>query len=356
MLRESRHLQVISLVIAFGAIGAYLIEQQLNMAAEAFKGRTAVDSLTAFLGTVQLYTSIAGFLIQVLATSRIHRLLGIGFALLILPVSLGHQRRHHAGQRGALGAVAGARVRHVAALHGRQDDPRDPVPAAARPAEAPGQAVRRRHRGPHRQGHGRPARAGADRAVGPQPRLAARQLRQPGRLRAVDLHGDQGQAGLHQRLPPGPRPRRRRARNAAPADGRRLDDRDAGRRAGRSRRGARPLRHRRARVARQAQPDHAAAALPRVAEGPGAGADGAVGGAARSGREMALGRPADARRRERRGAGGGGRRPGHARRRGADRSGAPVSRRRQPAHRGDGGGRCSPAAARTRIASSPSGR
>jgi len=89
MLKESRHLQVISLVIAFGAIGAYLIEQQLNMAAEAFKGRGAVDSLTSFLGTVQLYTSIAGFLIQVLATSRIHRLLGIGFALLMLPVSLG---------------------------------------------------------------------------------------------------------------------------------------------------------------------------------------------------------------------------------------------------------------------------
>jgi len=89
MLRSSRHLQVISLVIAFGAIGAYLIEQQLNMAAEAFKGRGGVDSLTAFLGTVQLYTSIAGFLIQVLLTSRIHRQLGIGFALLILPVSLG---------------------------------------------------------------------------------------------------------------------------------------------------------------------------------------------------------------------------------------------------------------------------
>ena len=61
MLRESRHLQVISLVIAFAAIGADLIEQQLNMAAEAFKGRGAVDSLTAFLGTVQLYTSMAGF-------------------------------------------------------------------------------------------------------------------------------------------------------------------------------------------------------------------------------------------------------------------------------------------------------
>ena len=101
---------------------------------------------------------------------------------------------------------------------------------------------------------------------------------------AVGLHRDQGQAGLHQRLPPGPRPRRRRARDAAAADRGRLDDRDAGRRAGRSRRGARALRHRRPRVARQAQPDHAAAALPRVAEGAGAGADGAVGGAARGGR------------------------------------------------------------------------
>ena len=89
LLRESRHLQVISLVIAFGAIGAYLIEQQLNMAAEAFKGRSQVDSLTVFLGQVQLWTSTAGFLIQVLLTSRIHRQLGIGFALLILPVSLG---------------------------------------------------------------------------------------------------------------------------------------------------------------------------------------------------------------------------------------------------------------------------
>jgi AAA family ATP:ADP antiporter len=89
MLRESRHLQVIALVIAFGAIGANLIEQQLNMAAEAFKGRGDVDSLTQLLGKVQFYTSLVGFGIQVFLTSRIHRVLGIGFALLILPVSLG---------------------------------------------------------------------------------------------------------------------------------------------------------------------------------------------------------------------------------------------------------------------------
>lgn len=89
LLRSSKHLQIIAAVIAFAAIGAGLIEQQLNMAVQAFKGRDEVDTLTKFLGTVQLYTSIAGFIIQIWITSRIQRYLGIGFALLILPVSLG---------------------------------------------------------------------------------------------------------------------------------------------------------------------------------------------------------------------------------------------------------------------------
>jgi AAA family ATP:ADP antiporter len=89
LLRGSKHLQIIAAVIAFAAIGAGLIEQQLNMAVEAFKGRDQVDTLTKFLGTVQLYTSIAGFVIQIWITSRIQQYLGIGFALLILPVSLG---------------------------------------------------------------------------------------------------------------------------------------------------------------------------------------------------------------------------------------------------------------------------
>lgn len=89
LLRESPHLQTIALVIAFAAIGAAIIEQQLNLAAQAFKGQNATDSITAFLGQVQLYTSTIGFIIQVWLTSRIHRLLGIGFALMVLPVSLG---------------------------------------------------------------------------------------------------------------------------------------------------------------------------------------------------------------------------------------------------------------------------
>ena len=89
MLRESKHLQIIAMVISFAAIGASIIEQQLNMAAAASKGQQATDAITGFLGQVQLYMSMIGFVIQVWLTSRIHRLLGIGFALLVLPVTLG---------------------------------------------------------------------------------------------------------------------------------------------------------------------------------------------------------------------------------------------------------------------------
>jgi ATP/ADP translocase/HEAT repeat protein/CRP-like cAMP-binding protein len=89
LLRDSRHLQVIALIIGFAAIGAAIVEQQLNMATEAAKGQSNVDSITSFLGEVQLYTSMIGFVIQIWLTSKIQRYLGIGFALLILPTSLG---------------------------------------------------------------------------------------------------------------------------------------------------------------------------------------------------------------------------------------------------------------------------
>ena len=41
------------------------------------------------LATVQVYTSIAAFVIQIWLVARIHRYLGIGVALLLLPISLG---------------------------------------------------------------------------------------------------------------------------------------------------------------------------------------------------------------------------------------------------------------------------
>jgi ATP/ADP translocase/CRP-like cAMP-binding protein/HEAT repeat protein len=89
MLRESKHLQVIALTIALMSIGAGIIDQQLNMAVEAFKGRSETDAITETLAQVQVWVSIIGFVIQVWLTSRIHRLLGVGFALLILPLGLG---------------------------------------------------------------------------------------------------------------------------------------------------------------------------------------------------------------------------------------------------------------------------
>jgi ATP/ADP translocase/CRP-like cAMP-binding protein/HEAT repeat protein len=86
LLQSSRHLQTIAMVIGFAAIGAAIIEQQLNMAAAQEKGAANVGAVTAFLSQVVAYTSIIGFVVQILLTSRIHRYLGIGFALLIIPV------------------------------------------------------------------------------------------------------------------------------------------------------------------------------------------------------------------------------------------------------------------------------
>ena len=89
LLQKSKHLRLIALVISFSAIGAVIIEQQLLMATAATKGSQATDAITSFLAGVQLWTSTIGFIIQVALTSRIHSYLGIGFALLLLPISLG---------------------------------------------------------------------------------------------------------------------------------------------------------------------------------------------------------------------------------------------------------------------------
>jgi ATP/ADP translocase/CRP-like cAMP-binding protein/HEAT repeat protein len=89
LLRSSRHLQIISLVIAFGAMASNIVDQQINMAVAEFKGAGNKDAIAAFLGQLIVYLSLIGFVIQVTLTSRIHRLLGIGFALLMLPVSMG---------------------------------------------------------------------------------------------------------------------------------------------------------------------------------------------------------------------------------------------------------------------------
>jgi ATP/ADP translocase/HEAT repeat protein/CRP-like cAMP-binding protein len=85
---SSRQIQLIAIIISFGALGAVILDQQVNMATEEFKGRGQTDAITSFLGAVRFWVSAAGFVIQVFLTSRIHRYLGIGFALMVLPVNL----------------------------------------------------------------------------------------------------------------------------------------------------------------------------------------------------------------------------------------------------------------------------
>ena len=91
LLRQSKHLQIIALVISFAAIGAAIIEQQLNMAAEDATG-ARTDSITAFLANVQLVLVDHRLRHPDWRDPRIHRYLGIGFALMILPVSLAARR------------------------------------------------------------------------------------------------------------------------------------------------------------------------------------------------------------------------------------------------------------------------
>ena len=88
LLRGSRQIMLIALVISFGSLGASLIDQQLNMATELFKGAGQEDAMGAFLAQVRFYVSVAGFVLQVWVTPRIHKYLGIAIALLILPTNL----------------------------------------------------------------------------------------------------------------------------------------------------------------------------------------------------------------------------------------------------------------------------
>jgi ATP:ADP antiporter, AAA family len=86
LLVKSRHLRVLALVVGFAAAGAATIDLQVNMWADASGGDP--DTIAAFLARITLYASLAGFLVQVALASRIHRSLGILFALLMLPIGL----------------------------------------------------------------------------------------------------------------------------------------------------------------------------------------------------------------------------------------------------------------------------
>ena len=84
-----------------------MVDQQLSMAAEA-KGIDA-NAIAVLLAQVTIFLSLAGFVVGILLTSRIHRSFGIAAALLLLPIGLGASATLIL-ITGQLWAVAGARV------------------------------------------------------------------------------------------------------------------------------------------------------------------------------------------------------------------------------------------------------
>jgi AAA family ATP:ADP antiporter len=107
LLAQSKHLRVLAGVVAFASIGAAVVDQQLSMLAEAT--RVDGDAIARLLAEVTIYLSLAGFLVQIGLTSRIHRSFGIAVALLLLPIGLGTSATLIL-LTGQLWAVAGARV------------------------------------------------------------------------------------------------------------------------------------------------------------------------------------------------------------------------------------------------------
>lgn len=109
LLRSSRQLRLIAVIISLGALAAGILDQQLLLAVAADKGESDTAGITAFLAQVTLWVSLVGFVVQVGLTSRIHRSLGLAFAMLLLPLGLGATSAIVIVS-GALWAVAGARI------------------------------------------------------------------------------------------------------------------------------------------------------------------------------------------------------------------------------------------------------
>ena len=83
---DSRHLQLIGIVISLGMVVSSLVDYEFNTIIENSYGTT--DSRTAFFGSFFASMNIVSLFIQLFLTSFILRKFGIGVSLLILPITL----------------------------------------------------------------------------------------------------------------------------------------------------------------------------------------------------------------------------------------------------------------------------
>lgn len=85
--RASPHLQLIALMMTITVVVAQTIDLQFNWVVE-----TMTDSLserTALFGNLFSIMGLSAFVFQIVLTSRIHRRLGVGFAMRVLPTFVG---------------------------------------------------------------------------------------------------------------------------------------------------------------------------------------------------------------------------------------------------------------------------
>jgi AAA family ATP:ADP antiporter len=87
VIRVSRHLQLTSVILALSVVVEQIVDLQFNWAVE--RGTTDLVHRTAWFGNFFSLVSVAALVFQVALTARIHRTLGVGAAMRVLPATLG---------------------------------------------------------------------------------------------------------------------------------------------------------------------------------------------------------------------------------------------------------------------------
>ncbi len=86
LLKRSGHLQLVAAVMLLTIIVSQIVDLQFNWAVE--RSTSGLENRTEFFGNFFSLMGVAALLFQLFFTTRIHRLLGVGFALRVLPTSL----------------------------------------------------------------------------------------------------------------------------------------------------------------------------------------------------------------------------------------------------------------------------
>jgi len=88
-IRGSRHLQLIAALMFITVVVANIVDFQFNWAMdEAIIGEGRLDDLTGGFGDFYAIMNVSALIFQLAFTSRIHRKLGVGFAMRVLPVAM----------------------------------------------------------------------------------------------------------------------------------------------------------------------------------------------------------------------------------------------------------------------------